>query len=75
MRKSKKMGVFLVQEILATIPIKYLEQSNEIQSNWVGLENFDIYFWVLFESYCQSFISPPKCDIFVMFPNFLRSSV
>ena len=75
MRKSKRMGVFLVQEILATIPTKCLEKSNKIQSNWAELENFDIYFCVFFDSYCQSFISPPKFDIFVMFPNFLRSSV
>ena len=45
----------------------------------MGLENFDIYFCLLFHCYCQSFISgretghhpmpPTKFDIFLIFPK------
>ena len=52
---------------------KYLEQNREIQSSWTGKEKFDIYFCVFFHCYCQ--MSPPKFEIFLIFPYFLRSYV
>ena len=62
---------------------KYLEQNREIQWNWTGQENSDIYFCVLLDCYCQSLVSgretghwamfPPKFEIFLIFPYFLRS--
>ena len=36
---------------------KYLEQKKEFQSNWAGAENFNVYFCVLFDCYCQNLIS------------------
>ena len=36
---------------------KYLEQSKNIERNWTRLGNFNICFCLLFEQYCQSFIS------------------
>ena len=41
----------------------------------VGVEAFDIYFCVLFGSYCQSliFVSTSKLEVFLKFPDFLRS--
>ena len=64
---------------------KYLEQNREIQQQWTGHEKFDIYFLMFFHSLCQSFISgrgtgywamsPPKLEIFLIFPYFLRSLV
>ena len=50
----------------------YLEQSKKIQENWTRLEYFDIVFCVLFDHYCQSFISTRetglrlKIEIFLM---------
>ena len=40
-----------------------------------GVETFDIYFCVLFGSYCQSliFVSTSKLEVFLKFPDFLRS--
>ena len=64
---------------------KYLEQNAEILWSWTGKEKFGIYFCVVFNCYCQSLISRRetrylatclcKFEIFLIFPNFLRSSV
>ena len=63
--------------------MKYLEQNREIQANCTGQENFDVYFCVFLDYYCQSSISgretgrwamsPHKFEIFLTFPYFLRS--
>ena len=64
---------------------KYFEQTREIHKNWTGQENFDIYFCVFSDFYCQSLFSRwetghqamslPKFEIFLTFPYFLRSQV
>ena len=54
----KELDLVMTKNLFArTSPTKYLEQFKEIQENWTGLENFDIYFCVLFDCYCQSLIS------------------
>ena len=64
---------------------KYLQQSREIPKNCTGQGKFDINFCMLLDCYCQSSISgretghcamsPPKFEIFLKFPYFLRSLV
>ena len=38
----------------------YLEQSKVFRLNWTGLENFDIYFFVLVDFYRQNLICGAK---------------
>ena len=62
---------------------KYLEQSKEIKQNWTGEENFDNCFCTILEGYYKIFVarrktghwalSLPNFDLFLTFPNFLRS--
>ena len=47
---------------------KYLEQSQEIQQNWTGLQRFNIYFSVSFDCYCQSLISQRRGLLNIMSP-------
>ena len=50
------------------------------KKNWIGAENFDNCFCVIFDYYCKRFISgrktghqaPPSFNLFLIFPNFLR---
>ena len=61
----------------------YLERDRGIRSGWTGQGEFDIYFCVLLDCYCQSLIyggetgrltmSPTKFETFPIFPYFLRS--
>lgn len=74
--------ILLAEHSYLSSRTKVLEQGKEIEQNWTGLENIDIWFCVLF-GYCQSLIfrsetglwtiSPPKLEIFLTLTNFLRS--
>ena len=60
-----------------------LEKSSGAGQDWTGQGGFDIYFCVFFDCCCQSLISggetghwamsPPKFEIFLIFPYFLNS--
>ena len=41
--------------------VKNLQQIKEIKENWIGLENFDNCFWVIFDPNHQRFI--PERDV------------
>ena len=48
------------------------DEKEKLGKNWTGQEKFDIYFCVFFDCYCQGLMSPPKYEIFLIFPDFLR---
>ena len=60
-----------------------ISKKNEVQQNWTEQENFDMYFYLFFNCFCQGVVSgretgrwtmsPASFEFFLIFPNFLRS--